>query len=270
MRAMLRLRSIPVVAAALLGAPSVAAAAAGDLATTFGTAGKTVVPTIALAGQVPVTEPPILQPDGKYLVSGRLSDRFFIARLNADLGLDTSFSGDGMALADFTDGGEDAGLGIAVQPDGKIVQAGNAGRAFGVARWLPDGSLDTSFDGDGKALIDFGDVNADGADVAIQADGRIVVVGNIAGRVAIGRLNANGSLDTGFSGDGTDRLPDFNGGGRVVLQSDGKILVPGFSQFSAARYRTDGTLDGGFGGDGLVQTPVESSAGAVNQSCGIA
>ena len=268
---MLRAGSTLAVAAALLAAPSAAAAAAGDPDLTIGPGGEAVVPAIALGGQTPVTAAPILQPDGKYLVSGRLNDQFFIARLNANLELDTTFSGDGMAVADFIDGGEDAGEGLAVQPDGKIVQAGNAGRSIGVARWLPDGSPDASFDGDGKALIDFGDAaNADGKDVAVQADGRIVAVGDVAGRVAIGRLNANGSLDTGFSGDGKDRLTDFTGGSRVVLQPDGKILVVGSTQFSAARYRTDGVLDTGFGGDGVVQTPVEASAGAVNRSCGVA
>ena len=93
--------------------------------------------------------------------------------------LDTSFDGDGKVLTDF--GGPDEGWAVAVQGDGKIVMAGSTttGTAvdFALARYNADGSLDTSFDGDGKVVTDFGGGDV-AVDVAIQSDGKIVAAGS--------------------------------------------------------------------------------------------
>ena len=85
---------------------------------------------------------------------------FVLARYNADGSLDASFDGDGRVFTDF--GFSDVAYGVAIQPDGKIVAVGNARSGssrdtneFGVARYNPDGSLDASFDGDGKVLTAF-------------------------------------------------------------------------------------------------------------------
>src|SRR6266508_2960252 len=89
--------------------------------------------------------------------------------------LDTSFDGDGKVTTDF--GGLDEALGVAIQPDGKIVAAGTNGGDFALARYNRDGSLDTSFDGDGKVTTDFGAPFDLALGVAIQPDGRIVAAG---------------------------------------------------------------------------------------------
>ena len=134
---------------------------------------------------------------------------FALARYNPNGSLDPSFSGDGKQTTDF--GGSDEASGVALQGDGKIVAVGRDGPGdFALARYNPNGSLDTSFSGDGKQTTDFGDF--DGANgVALQGNGKIVVVGvGGTGNFALARYNPNGSLDPSFSGDGR-QTTDFGG-----------------------------------------------------------
>ena len=289
------------------------------------------------------------------MVGGIDPDDFAVARYNANGTLDSTFSGDGKQTTDF--GGYESANGVAVQGDGKIVVVGVSannsttnGAAFVLARYNPDGSLDTSFSGDGKQAIgsdfDVGDRRGDpggrqdrrrryllryarrqpvpdrplsrqrlarpdvqrrrhpndplpGArqrrgrrrerggdpgerqdrrgrirgsqfldqprtstatspspattrtarstraspatasrrltsrtvdqadDVAIQSDGKIVVVGCCTGHFTLVRYNPNGSLDASFSGDGK-RATDFNGtANAVAIQANGKIVAAG-------------------------------------------
>ena len=99
---------------------------------------------------------------------------------------------------------------MALQPDGKIVAVGRVGGGgFAIARYNPNGTLDPSFSGDGKQTTSFCAGDCSGATaVAIQADGKIVVVGSRAADgtgdldFALARYKPNGSLDPSFSGDG--------------------------------------------------------------------
>ena len=218
-----------------------------------------------------------IQADGKIVVVGSCTGSgtsdFALARYHADGSLDPSFSGDGKQTTDFA-GAADSAHGVAVQADGTIVVAGYTGGDFGVARYNADGSLDTSFPvdkfpADGKQTTDFGGFDAALA-MAIQADGRIMVAGYTDAAptcdwcedpppdFALARYNADGSLDTSFSGDGK-QTTDFGGddyAAAVALQADGKIVVVGSSYsyqaasacFALARYNSDGSLDYAFGG----------------------
>src|SRR6266540_406224 len=126
--------------------------------------------------------------------------------------LDPTFDGDGKVVTDL--GESEGGGDVAVQADGKIVVVGgirivaNGPVDFAVARYNPDGSLDTSFDGDGKVVTDFGGTNDEASAVAVQAaDGKIVAAGTTVPGVhrfdfALARYNADGSLDPSFDGDG--------------------------------------------------------------------
>jgi uncharacterized delta-60 repeat protein len=182
---------------------------------------------------------------------------------------DYSFGLGGRVTTDFG-GPRDGARGVAIQSDGKIVAAGTACSAstcnedFGVARYSPNGNPDTSFDGDGRVLTNFpgGTPGDEAFDVAIQADGKIVVAGTSAGDVALARYNADGGLDTAFDGDGlvtTDLGGDDRAEG-VAIQADGKIVVAGSGpgqndfDFALARYNAGGTLDPTFSGDGKVLT----------------
>jgi uncharacterized delta-60 repeat protein len=195
--------------------------------------------------------------------------------------LDLTFGGDGKVTTDFA-GGQDQASAAAIQGDGKIVTAGAAfvsgNLDFAVARYNPDGSLDSTFSGDGKVTTDFAGSTDEAFAVALQGDGKIVVGGGafVSGShdFALARYNTDGSLDATFSGDGkvtTDfagaRLPDraFD----VALQADGRIVAAGFAfvsgttDFALTRYNPDGSLDPTFSGDGKVTTDFAGSTDEV-------
>jgi len=186
--------------------------------------------------------------------------------------LDITFSGDGLLTTDFGSGNEDADA-IALQPDGKIVAAGSALNSshngnFALARYNPDGSLDTTFSSDGKLTTAFGSGNVGAYAVAVQADGKIMAAGYIRSSSAsrdsaLVRYNPNGSLDTTFNDDGWLTTAVSSGDdfiNAVVLQSDGKILAAGYADnggyggFALERYNPDGSLDTTFSDDGLINT----------------
>jgi uncharacterized delta-60 repeat protein len=218
----------------------------------------------------------VVGPDNKPIVVGtRLvtgnapfgNGDFAVVRYNTNGTLDTSFSFDGRQTTDF--GGDDRATAVARQSDGKIVVAGYSStgpggfRQFAVARYNSNGTLDTSFSGDGKQTVNFGSVDAYAWDMRLQGDGKIVIVGSVGGTSAtngfgVVRLNSNGSLDTSFSGDGkqivnfgTSMTPVARG---VTLQGDGRIVISGWAGFDAAlaRLNTNGTLDTSFSGDGKL------------------
>ena len=118
-----------------------------------------------------------IQSDGKIVVAGGSDGKFALARYNSTGTLDSTFDGDGLVTT--TIGTSAEGVAVAIQSDGKIVVSGgvSAGLAeeFALARYNSDGSLDTTFDGDGIVTIDLADAFAH--DVAIHADGKIVAVG---------------------------------------------------------------------------------------------
>jgi uncharacterized delta-60 repeat protein len=202
---------------------------------------------------------------------------FAIARFTPTGPPDPQFSdGDGELTTDFNNGADQAHA-VAIQPgDQKIVVAGLGGPPFesdfALARYTTAGALDPTFSApDGKLTTDFGGVSfAD--DVALQADGKILVAGtdnSHTGDFALARYNTDGSLDTSFSCDGK-QVTDFAGnvevGNGVGVQSDGRIVVAGssFSQttandFAVARYNTDGSLDTGFSGDGKQTVPFAAT-----------
>ncbi len=179
--------------------------------------------------------------------------------------LDTTFSGDGRVRADL--GSDDTVNDLAIQPDGKIVAVGVSGFDLAVARFESDGDPDPTFSGDGLKVISFGASSA-GRAVAIQPNGRIVVVGWVAsgnGDVAIARLRSGGGLDTTFSGDGkatTDLAGGQDQANSVIVLPSGSILVGGYSydggQYDLAmvRYAPDGSPDPLFSDDGELMVDL--------------
>ncbi len=209
----------------------------------------------------------VQQPDGKLVLVGSTSvgGDFAIARLNADGTPDTTFSGDGRQTVDFGGGG-DVAFSVAIAPDGKILVAGKGGGAISdmvVARLNADGSLDSTFGAgaSAKASIDFGGSDAANG-VALQPDGKIVMAGTTTagdGDLAVARLNADGSMDTSFSGDG--KLTAGYGaanelGLALAIQQNGRIVILGTgdvnSDFLVLRLAPDGTPDASFGNGGTV------------------
>jgi len=204
-----------------------------------------------------------MQKDGKIVIGGDFAHydgtpRGCIARLNTDGSLDTSFA-TGV-------GADGAPYAIAVQGDGKIVIGGqftmyNSLSQKYAARLNTDGSLDASF-ANGAALDDI--VYA----VALQNDGKVLLGGNLTGYIStqeryVMRLNADGSLDTGFAtGTALDSIVNA-----VAVQNDGKVLIGGsFTQYnvtprmSIARLNNDGSLDASFLVGAGANFPVQSFA----------
>jgi uncharacterized delta-60 repeat protein len=194
---------------------------------------------------------------------------------------DRSFAGTGSVSTNFADffATESRGRGMVLQRDGKIVVAGYAliggDYDFALVRYNVDGSLDSSFNGSGKVVTDFGGPNEYGSAVAVQSDGKIVVAGylNKGNAVyydydfAVARYNPNGSLDLTFNGTGKltttiGSVPTQDYANSVGVQSDGKILVAGHSntgsgaEFAIVRYNADGGLDTTFGGTGKLTTRI--------------
>ena len=213
-----------------------------------------------------------------YDAGGTASD-FLIFRLASGGSPDMAFDGDGRAITDFANA--DEAFAMAVLPDGRFVVAGRSNDLLGnqniaLARYNADGSLDASFDGDGKLVTVIG--NADSATgVALQPDGKTVVAGHLFNGVdldiALIRYNLNGSLDPTFSGDGVVTTGvvgnDLSEG--LALQADGKILVLGQSGTGGtvlARYEADGSLDAAFGTGGILAMSVLGGSAVAVQSDG--
>lgn len=220
-----------------------------------------------------------VQPDGKIVVAGCLlygsQDVFAVVRYNSNGALDTSFDGDGMVTTPIGSGPAYA-RSVAIQPDGKIIVVGHTGQItngdFAVVRYNANGSLDTSFNGDGVITTPIGTGHDEAHSVAIQSDGKIIAAGyawnGLNYDFALARYNADGSLDTSFDGDGivtTDSGLISNFTRCLAIQADGKIIAAGYSttgsnsDFTIVRYNTDGALDTSFDGDGIVTTELGST-----------
>jgi uncharacterized delta-60 repeat protein len=261
-----------------------AQATPGDLDPSFGTGGKVTTPFGTRFDEV---DGLALQPDGKIVAAGYVEplstgEDFGLARYNPDGSLDTSFGSGGKVTTSFGSD-RDYATQVVVQPDGKIVAAGRAlvgpvatgVYEFGLARYNPDGSLDSGFGTGGKVTTAIGTYDI-ARGLALQADGKIVVSGYTysagfsTAQFALARYNPNGSLDTSFGTAGTVRTQigttyDFGAG--LAIQPDGKIVVTGYSNngsnydFAVVRYNPDGSLDSTFGTGGKVTTPVGTLGG---------
>lgn len=278
---------------AILTATSLPAfAAPGQLDPSFGSKGKA---TTAIGTAADIGNSVAIQADGKIVVAGKTHNGtnwdFAVVRYLASGVLDPTFGGTGKVVTPIGSG-NDAGNGVAIQKDGKIVVAGETHNGsnldFAVVRYTTNGTQDTSFGGTGKITIGFDDPNYGnvlddyGCSVATQADGKIVVAGSAGGYnnyngtgddIAVIRFNADGTLDTTFGGG---RVRTNIAGGSfgskdvarsVAVQGDGKIVVAGdhhdsytgTTSFAVVRHNADGSLDNDFGEYGIVTTRISDN-----------
>ena len=228
----------------------------GSLDSSFGTGGI-ISPTWGAAYSV------ALQIDGKIVVVGDhvvcdekyCNYSFVLTRYNTDGSFDTSFGASGGIVWAYFGSNYQGARAVAVQPNGKIVAAGWSGSCderlcYALARYNPDGSIDTTFDGDGKVNTDFG-LSSFAYAVVLQSDGKIVAAGGASGNFALSRYNGDGSLDTSLDGDGklTTDFGNFDEQALgVVVQADGRVVSAGGahgslpdSDFALARYNIDGS-----------------------------
>lgn len=260
-----------------------------ELDTSFGSAGKSVV-----SGFLGGVQDIAIQPDNKIVFVGKCYTidgpyNVCLGRRNEDGTTDTTFGGaprPGFALTRITGASASDGWqsnGVALQNDGKIVVVGSS--SFGafsttiiVVRYNANGTLDTTFGTNGVVRTSY-DLNNFSQKVAIQPDGKIVMVGYVklsdyAYQQLIVRYNSNGTLDETFSNDGFVYLEipgNYTSGLDIAIQPDGKILTGGViwtnpanpSPSSAAmlvRLNRDGTFDTTFDGDGIKTVAIGTSA----------
>ena len=210
--------------------------------------------------------------DGKIILTGYSNNGedydILTMRYNSDGTLDTSFGTNGIAIYNNSNR-NDYGRAIAIQADGKIVvTARSTGDSTSIAmilRYKGDGTLDNTFGTNGVVTYDGGEGNDGFREIAIQADGKLVVSGYT--KIATGfdvltaRYNSDGALDNTF---GTNGVATYDGGHGddgargVAIQSNGKIVVSGGDyngtdlDVLVLRYNSDGTPDNAFGTNGVV------------------
>lgn len=220
-----------------------------------------------------------LQPDGKILVAGysekNSTSQIIVARYTTSGSLDTGFDFDGFVSTSVNNKCEARGM---VLSNGKIIVVGFTNNGsnddFVVVRYNSNGTLDATFNSTGIVQTAIGPSDDVARAVAIQPDGKLVVVGRSGNGsnfdVSLVRYNSDGSLDTGFDFDGkvvtalgTTGTEEANA---VGFTADGKILVAGFAtpngsnrDFALFRYNTNGALDNSFSSDGIVTTEIGSS-----------
>ena len=278
----------------------------GTLDPSFGTGGKFLTDLGAGTNDFPFVGTLALQPDGKIVIGGHMGNsvtqenRFLVARVNADgSGLDSSFGTGGEILTQLGTGTNpySSVLGVAVQPDGKILAAGGAKDSLGngallVTRLDVGGTFDSSFGTAGKVLtqLGLGTTPSSGATaLALQPDGKILIGGFAtdtnnpqADAVLLARLNPDGmSVDSEFGTGGVlvTRLgqssPVITNLATLALQPDGKIVVGGTAidalshhEILVARLSSGGSPDSAFGSGGTVISQL--GPGGFSQITGVA
>ena len=271
----------------------------GSLDAGFGSGGTAMTDFGSPRGDGPTAL--ALQPDGKIVLAGstttNVGDIFALARYNADGSLDAGFGNGGKVTTEFS--GFDRLSAVGVQRDGKIVVAGTSSRGFSdfvLARYNTDGSLDVGFGNGGKVISDFAGGDDAVSGLAVQPDGKILVLGAVGAPPpppsppipcrtfpfcfglslpitgpsfpSLVRYNPDGSLDITFGSGGNvpTGLPPTR---TFTLQPDGRIVVLAGStdsaagEFTIARFNPDGRLDGSFGVGGKVTADYN---GDVNDS----
>ena len=248
----------------------------GILDLSFGTNGFIFINGLFIDGTAPKML--LLQSDGKIVVTGSNFTSgsnsgldFHTYRFNPNGTPDTSFGNNGIVVTDINNS-TDESTSILLQSDNKLLVLGTYSTQTNIrflcgVRYNVDGSIDSSFGVDGKAL--FGSIAANYSnqlmDVILESNGKIVLgarhdIDGGPGNFLLAKLNANGTIDTGFGTNGA-RVTNF--GADDVLMSiqkiNGKYYAFGFSssaenvaQMAISRYSTTGSLDFSFGTNGKV------------------
>lgn len=204
-----------------------------------------------------------VQGDGRILVDRSNSSN--LKRISADGQLDPGFS-----PYTFPSFPSFEPVDLLVQPDGKILRAGNdqsKGSSFILLRHLPNGDPDTSFGTQGAVVSSLPQPGEFLRDILLQPDGKILAVGEATSGLhpLIARYNADGTLDSSYATNGVAKVSfaGLVGGGRsAALTADGKLVVGGNAGASIALLRLDATgkPDSTFGKNGVAVTDLSSTA----------
>lgn len=213
----------------------------------------------------------VIQNDGKILlVGGYSSNDLFMARFNVNGSLDTSFNHNGIMEPDLG-GFNETAYSVLLQSDQKIVvgaySALTASVSFALARFMPDGAIDSSFNQTGKTFNHFNSHTAIVRSICLQADGKILAAGSRANAsdndILLVRYLPNGTLDSSFGSSGIviKDLGNWESAYSVMVEPNGKILLAGSTatlsgdeDFVGLRFMADGSPDLSFNGTGHLIT----------------
>ncbi|PYE52999.1 delta-60 repeat domain-containing protein [Deinococcus yavapaiensis] len=247
----------------------------GSLDTTFGTNGKV---TTDFGMSADFAYALVVQPDGKLVAAGATyngsNSDLALVRYNSNGSLDTTFGTSGKVTTPIGTS-DDQAHALVMQPDGKLVAAGQASNGsnndFALVRYNSNGTLDTTFGSGGKiTTTSYGIAHA----LVMQSDGKLIAAGETYNGstydFALVRYNSNGTLDTTFGANGKVTPPVGTSQDRayaLVMQPDGKLVAAGYASngtnydFALVRYNSNGTLDTTFGTNGKVTTDFGMSGG---------
>jgi uncharacterized delta-60 repeat protein len=258
----------------------------GRLDASFGSGGRVLT---GFKGSGSGAKAAAIQRDGKIVAAGEYIRPgksvyvrgFAVVRYTKNGRLDSSFGSGGRVLTRFGLSRDPVSANaVAIQADGKIVAAGSSGGAFVLVRYTRKGRLDTSFGSGGKVRTFLGTGGGANA-MAIQADGKLVVVGSTGDTAeggpyfALLRYTKTGRLDTGFGSGGmafpNSTIPnaaDYGEANAVAIQPDGKIVAAGknlfYNDFQLARFRENGSVDTSFGSGGNVFPGIGAGSSGAN------
>jgi len=217
-------------------------------------------------------------PEGTIVVVGTRTTAqgsgWFVIRLRAGGGRDTSFGGDGIVVTDFGRRFEHA-TAVAIQSNGRILVGGSSSEGlhdqWAFARYLSGGAPDTSFGGDGRVTMSLSMSGEEVQDLVVSSEG-ILAAGyaesNFLPKFAIAKLRSDGTRATAFGSNGVKTVnlgPGADSAFGLAVQSDGKPVLAGYASaggradWGVVRLHPGGGLDGSFGGDGVVITQFTRS-----------
>lgn len=257
----------------------------GDLDETFGNSGKV---NVGISGYYDVAKSMALQHDGKIVVVGYGKESLVsfkglsVARYLQNGEMDYDFGNLGV-IHRVTKDLEGEANSVAIQKDDKIVVAGYSispatnNEEITLVRFTENGYIDKSFGNKGLIVTEISSEKDVGESVVIQNDGKIVVVGTTDHKpttdIVLIRYNENGSIDYSFGIGGiviTDINSGFDIGKSITVQSDGKLIVSGFTHvgnkffMTLLRYDSYGDLDPTFGNSGIVITDINGRRGKMD------
>lgn len=195
-----------------------------------------------------------------------------ITHLNSDGTLDTSFGTNGYAFLDSPAGGSvhDFGTSIDIDDSGKIVVAGYSAASSGhnlvIARYTPEGSLDTNFNSTGYKVINVsGSGNLKWETGIVAQNGKIYVADTADNNMILYKLTYSGELDTSFAGgDGYIQQTNASTAIDLTIDTNGKLLITGTG--GIWRVTPDGESDTAFGSTGFVSSDLAARGIIVDSS----
>ncbi|MFL5786865.1 MAG: delta-60 repeat domain-containing protein, partial [Flavisolibacter sp.] len=212
-----------------------------------------------------------MQNDGKIVVTGPsdfANSDFVVARYNTDGSLDHSFGTNGIQFTDL--GSNDFSFSIVIDNSGKIILGGstmtNGYNSFALVRYNSNGSLDASFNANGRVITDLG-ISSQIRTLSIQNDNKILASGPSGQNSMAIRYTTNGLIDGSYGSGGIGETIINFSAQSMALQSDGKLVIggnTGFSSFELVRLNSDGSIDNSFNGTGQVITDFNTQYNFLN------